>query len=40
MAADEDNRKQVLQEDWLDEKFMKDEQNEVKRKKLLGIIKN
>uniref|UniRef100_A0A9L0SEA4 N-myc and STAT interactor n=1 Tax=Equus caballus TaxID=9796 RepID=A0A9L0SEA4_HORSE len=28
MAADEDNRKQVLQEDWLDEKFMKDEQNE------------
>lgn len=36
MAADEDNRKQVLQEDWLDEKFMKDEQNEVKRKKITG----
>ncbi|KAF5910821.1 hypothetical protein HPG69_004911, partial [Diceros bicornis minor] len=28
MAADEDDKKQILQKHWLDEEFMKDEQNE------------
>lgn len=31
MAAGKDNEKQVLK-DWQDEEFMKDEQNQVKRK--------
>lgn len=32
MAAGEDKEKQVLKEDWRDD-FMKDEQNQVKRKR-------
>ena len=32
MAADENNEKQVLKEDWPDEEFMKDKQTKVNRK--------
>lgn len=35
MATGKDNEKRVLK-DWRDEEFMKDEQNQVKRKKSLG----